>query len=154
MASRKLLRLYCPSWNHSNSAEIRSYSITFPPLYMYQPGIARMQSLARSRVWWASLIADLEAKVWTCTKCQSSGPPELVSCPDPLRTCKKEGLVFWAILLVTWGRVASWSKSLNQILKHIIICAWHKWSYFDHILNQIGGRKTYLAARSQLSQET
>ena len=26
-------------------------------------GIARMKSLARSCVWWASLVADLEAKV-------------------------------------------------------------------------------------------
>ena len=34
MASRKLLRLYCPSLNRSNSAEIRSYSIAFPPLWV------------------------------------------------------------------------------------------------------------------------
>ena len=27
------------------------------------PGIARMKSLARGCVWWASLVADLEAKV-------------------------------------------------------------------------------------------
>ena len=29
------------------------------------PGIARMKSLARNRVWWASVDADLEAKVQT-----------------------------------------------------------------------------------------
>ena len=55
--------------------------------------IARIKSLARSHVLWVSLDADLEAKVRTCTKCQSSGPPELVSCPDPLAHAT-EGLVF------------------------------------------------------------
>ena len=53
------------------------------------PGITRMKSWARSRVWWRSLDANLEAKVRTCTKCQSSQLPELVSCPDPLAHPRK-----------------------------------------------------------------
>ena len=46
----------------------------------------------------------------------------LVSCPPSSHTCEKEGLVFWATFLVTWGRVAPRSESLNQIAEHMIIC--------------------------------
>ena len=34
-----------------------------------------LQNLARSYVWWPNMDADLEAKVRTCTECQSSRPP-------------------------------------------------------------------------------
>ena len=44
-------------------------------LHETHPGIARMKSLARSYVWWPNMDADLEAKVRTCTECQSSRPP-------------------------------------------------------------------------------
>ena len=54
------------------------------------PGIARMKSLARSCVLWASLDADLEAKVRTC---QPSRPSELVSCPDPLARARGSGVL-------------------------------------------------------------
>ena len=57
------------------------------------PGIARMKCLARSRVWWVSLDVDLEAKVQTCTKCQSSRRPELVPCPDPLTHVRGSGVL-------------------------------------------------------------
>ena len=53
------------------------------------PGIGRMKRLARSRVWWASLNGDLEAKVQTCTKHQLSRPPDLISRPDPLAYARK-----------------------------------------------------------------
>ena len=52
-------------------------------------GIGRMKRLARSCVWWASLNGDLEAKVQICTKRQSSQPPELISCPDPVAHARK-----------------------------------------------------------------
>ena len=45
-------------------------------LHEIHPGIARMKRLAINSVWWPSMDADLEAKVRTCTKCQSSPPPE------------------------------------------------------------------------------
>ena len=44
-------------------------------LHETHPGIARKKSLARSYVWWPNMDADLEAKVRTCTECQSSRPP-------------------------------------------------------------------------------
>ena len=44
-------------------------------LHETHPGIARMKSLARSYVWWPNMDADLEAKVRTCSECQSSRPP-------------------------------------------------------------------------------
>ena len=44
-------------------------------LHETHPGIARMKSLARSYVWWPNTDADLEAKVRTCTECQSSRLP-------------------------------------------------------------------------------
>ena len=57
-------------------------------------GIARMKSLAKSRVWWAKLDADLEAKVWTCQVSVKLTPKfSLVSCPDPLAHAR-EGLMF------------------------------------------------------------
>ena len=87
------------------------------------PGIARMKSLARSCVLWASLDADLEAKVRTC---QPSRPSELVSCPDPLARARGSG-----VLSDFSCRVAPRSESLNQILERIIICAWRKRSYFE-----------------------
>ena len=63
----------------------------------------------------------------------SSRPQELVLCPDPLTRVRKRVLVFWswATFLVTWGTVALRSESSNQILERIIICAWHKRSYFE-----------------------
>ena len=45
----------------------------------------------------------------------------LVSCPDPPRTCEKEGLVFWATFLVKWGGVAPRSESSNQTAERVII---------------------------------
>ena len=57
------------------------------------PDIGRMKRLARSRVWWASLNGDLEAKVQTCTKRQSSRPPELISCPDSLAHARESGIL-------------------------------------------------------------
>ena len=47
---------------------------------------------------------------------------KLVSCPDPSRTCEKEGLVFWATFLVKWGGVAPRGESSNQIAERVIIC--------------------------------
>ena len=44
---------------------------------------------------------------------------------------KKEGLVFWAIFLVTWGRDALQLVSLNQIAEYEIVCAWHKQLYLN-----------------------
>ena len=55
----------------------------------------------------------------------------VVSCPAPPHTWEKEGLVFWATFLVTWGGVAPWSERSNQIAECIIICAWCKQSYFE-----------------------
>ena len=46
----------------------------------------------------------------------------LVLCADPPRTCEREGGVFSATFLVTWGGVAPCSESSNQIAEHIIIC--------------------------------
>ena len=54
---------------------------------------------ARMKVWQEAVCGgrafmqlDLEAKVRTCTKCQSRRPPELVSCPDPLAYARKRVL--------------------------------------------------------------
>ena len=44
-------------------------------LHETHPGIARMKSLARSYVWWPNMDGDLEAKVRTCSECQSNRPP-------------------------------------------------------------------------------
>ena len=82
----------------------------------------------------------------TCFQCHM-----LVSYPAPPHTCEKEGLVFWTTFLVTWGGVAPLSESLNQILERIIICAWHKWSYFEPNRRW---NKTNLTVCSELSQET
>ena len=46
----------------------------------------------------------------------------LVLCADPPRTCEREGGVFSATFLVTWGGVAPCSESSNQIAEHVIIC--------------------------------
>ena len=61
----------------------------------------------------------------------------LVSCPGSPCTGEKEGLVFWTTFLVTLGGIAIYVHDVSKC-----------------ILNRIGGKKTYLAARSQLSQDT
>ena len=50
---------------------------------------------------------------WNC-----EGEECIVSCLDHPRTCKREGLVFWATFLVTAPR----SESSNQIVEHVILC--------------------------------
>ena len=61
----------------------------------------------------------------------------LVSCPDPPRTCEKEGLEFWASFLVKWGGVAPQSESSNQIAERVIIC------------NDVGNRARDLALQTK-----
>ena len=72
-------------------------------------GIAKMKSLARSCVWWASLDGSgcrPGAEVRTCTKCQSSQPPESVLCPDPF-TCVRRGSGVLSDFSCHIGRVSS-----------------------------------------------
>ena len=59
------------------------------------PGIARMKSLARSCVWWPSMDADLEGKLQTCTKCQSSRP-------HAEWLCWREGEMWYIWPLINW----------------------------------------------------
>ena len=84
------------------------------------PGIGRMKRLARSRVWWASLNGDLEAKVQTCTKCQSSRPPELISCPDPLAQCHVRKRVWYSECHMGRGSSLIWElESDSRIHNHM-----------------------------------
>ena len=52
---------------------------------------------------------------------QAFFPPAfvLVSCPDPSSKKQKEGLVFWAPFLVTWGRVEQ-RKECNYCIPHAL----------------------------------
>ena len=73
------------------------------------------------------VVTSSHYRSWVCIVFLSSAT--FPSVPRPSHMCEKEGLVFWVTFLVTWGRVATWSESSNQILECIIICAWRKWSY-------------------------
>ena len=106
-----------------------------------------MKRLAKSRVWWASLDADLEAKVWTCTKLSVKLTPRISLVPRLSRTCKRGSGVLSDFSCHIWQDIAPRSESLNQILECVIICAWHKPIIF---WTKLEVEKAYLAARSQL----
>ena len=66
----------CVLWGARGVVQIPQREWVIQELGERHPGIARIKRLARSCVWWPSMDANLEAKVRTSTKCQSSQPPE------------------------------------------------------------------------------
>ena len=89
----------------------------------------------------------LSHNVWVYTmsfKLRSS----LVSRPS--RTCEKGGTGVLSDFSCHIGRGSSPILELKSDLEHIIICAWHKIIFWTELKIE----KTYLAACSQLSQET
>ena len=65
----------CILWGSRVIIPLPGREVVMDELHETHPGIVKMKNLARSYVWWPNMNSDLETRVRSCEKCQSSHPP-------------------------------------------------------------------------------